>query len=557
MTEATDSSKRAIEATWPVLAARGAAWERARPWLPLAGLLALALALNIPFLNVPIFWDGLWIVGGAEQLLKEGLRPTIMPAWDAEAHPILLHEILAAAWLVFGRSLWVTHLLIAAFACATLYATYRLSWLLYGTRAAIVATALLLSFPLFMAQSTVLVLDLPAAAFAMLALLGLVQRKTAAYLLFGTAMVLTKETTVLLVGVALLYLAARDARRIPWRTLALELAVHSLPIAALAAWMWYHVRVTGWLTTSELEPAQLVASYLPPALFRPGGVLATFAALAWDFLAKQFLIGLLTLFVVLAALSARPFLAIRRGQASPWAIGRALRAQPAWRAWGRPENIVLLGLPIAIHMAFMASNYGLHRYLLPEYALFFILAGRAVEWVCKRTRAIALVTAALAAIFLSAWARPWLGYSLSSPSNLMYLDFIQAHQQAAAFIERNYPDATVLTGWPQYLELGLPGAGYVARPIKVVAYIEKPPHEARIAAVGGRPFSDPRSLTLDDFDLLYYSEHTYGAVPTSQMLPELIRRFQLPLLAEFRKNGESVQIYANPRRVRVASVAGR
>jgi len=44
---------------------------------------------------------------------------------------------------------------------------------------------------------------------------------------------------------------------------------------------------------------------------------------------------------------------------------------------------------------------------------------------------------------------------------------IIVHQEAAAYIEEHYPDATVLTAWPAAAELFRPELGYVKRSIKV------------------------------------------------------------------------------------------
>jgi 4-amino-4-deoxy-L-arabinose transferase-like glycosyltransferase len=514
--------------------------------IPACGLM-LVLAMNLPYIHVPMYWDGLWITGAAQRLLENGLRPQIIQAWDVEAHPILLPEIVGLGWFVFGRALWVPHLIIACFAYLTVYSTYRVGELLYGRRVGIIAALLLVCYPLFRAQSTVLVLDLPAAALAITAIGFLIQRKTLPYLLSAAAMVLMKETAVLLIGTVLIYVIIRD-RRMPWPALCATLIIHALPTLALASWLAYHVAMTGRLTESPLEPGALLAAYLPPALFRSDGAAAQFARLAWEYLAKHFLIGILTLLIFAYSFALQPWLALTRRRS--WlAAARAWRAQPFWWVWGPAENVALLALPMLVHLAFMASNYGLHRYLLPEYPLFFIMAARALEGIFQRRARIAAATTAILAIFVIGWSQPWFGYSLSSPSNLGYLDLVETHQAAAAFIERSYPNATVLTGWPQYNELGLPAAGYVTRPLKVLAYAEKPPHAGRIADLGGRSFSDPLAIDLDDFDLLYYSEHIYDAVPSSKILPDIIARYNLPLIAEFRKNNERVAIYGNPKRL--------
>lgn len=513
------------------------------------GMLTLILALNAPFFQLSYYWDSTWIIAATEHILENGFKPLLPPGWDLISHPVLLHEILALAWLVLGRALWVSHLVIVGFAFLTVYYTYRVAQLLYDRRTGIIAALLLTFYPLFRAQSTVVLLDLPTAAFAIMAIYFLLRQKTILYLICASAMVLTKATGVLLVPTVLLYLFVRNYRQRSWQGTLTVLAVHSIPIFVVAGWFWYHGQATGWLTPETMSPTGVLSAYFPPALFSRQGVLYTFLRLAWRYFGKVFLTGVLTLLIVVYSFSVHSFLPLLRRQLSWQAIVGAFRLQPFWQVWGPKEYIILLGLPILLHLAFMSSNLYMHRYLLPEYPLFFILSARAIRGIFKRERLIAAVTIAVLLIFTIGWTRPWFGYSLASPSTLMYVDFVITHQAAAAFVENNYPDKTVLAGWPQYIELSMPIQGYVRRPLKVAAFaspnLSPRVVRARMSALGARYFSEPETLSIDDFDLVYYSDRTFR--PDANILLDIVERFQLPLIAEFRKNAEYVAIYGNPR----------
>jgi len=551
MTNSADALERALPNTQP----SSAVSQRLRGLVTKEGSLAigmliLVLALNVPFLQLPYYWDSLWIIGGAEHILENGFKPLLPAGWDAIGHPVLLHEVLALAWLLLGRALWVSHLAIVGFAFLTVYFTYRIARLLYDRRTGLIAALLLLFYPLFRAQSTVVLLDLPTAAFAMMAVYFLLRRRTLLYLICVSAMVLTKATGVLLVPTVLLYLFVKNYRQRSWRETLAVLAVHSIPIFIVAGWIWYHGQATGWLPFLDAEtksPTGVLSAYLPPALFTRQGAIYTFLWQAWRFFGKVFLTGVLTLLIIVYSFSVRPFLPLlRRRQLSWQAVLDAFRTQPIWQVWGPKEQIILLGLPIVLHLAFMSSNFWMYRYLLPEYPLFFILSARAIRGIFKRERLIAAVTIAVLLIFTIGWTQPWFGYSLASPSTLMYVDFVATHQAAAAFIESNYPDKVVLAGWPQYIELSMPVHGYVKRPSKVIAYASPLRYaKPRMIALGARYFSEPETLTIDDFDLVYYSDRTY--MPDADMLLDIVGRFQLPLIAEFRKNAEYVAIYGNPR----------
>jgi hypothetical protein len=307
--------------------------------------------------------------------------------------------------------------------------------------------------------------------------------------------------------------------------------------------------MTGWLSNAENLGllAQLDASSHPeglvPAvtslLFSRKGVVATFAGLLWEFFGQTFLLGLLSLLII--AYMGWSWRGSRSGRAAQVVAPALPRARAGW---GSSEQVVLLALPILLHLALMSVTISLHRYLLPEYTLFFILAAAAITGLFARVWVVAGVTMAVAAIFAVGWVQPWFGSSLADPSTLGYVDFVTTHQAAAAYIERHYPEKRVLAGWPQYIELAMPIQGYVHQPIEILAPAHHPYHEARITALGGRAFTDPTALRAADFDLVYYAER--GFQPDAEMLREVIQRFHLVKIAEFRQPGEYVALYAQP-----------
>ncbi len=514
------------------------------------GTLTVILALNAPFFQLPYYWDSLWIIAGAEGILENDFKPLLPAAWDMIAHPVLLHEILALTWLVLGQALWVSHLVMVGFAFLTVYFTYCVGRQIYDRRTGVVAASLLLFYPLFRTQSTVVLLDLPTAAFAIMAVYFLLRRRTLLYLIFASAMVLTKATGVLLIPAVLLYLFIGNRQEKPRQDGLADLAVHSIPVLVLVGWFWYHTQETGWWTVPwATGPSKLLSAYLPPLVFSQEGTPYRFVQLSARYFGKVFLTGVLALFIAAYSFSIRPFLPLVRSQLSWQAILGALKEQPVWRVWGPKEQIILLGLPITTYLAFMSSSLAMHRYLLPVYTFFFILAGRAIVGLLKDERRIAGVTIAALLVFTMGWTRPWFGFSLASPSTLMYVDFVRNHEKAASLIESTYPDRIVLAGWPQYIELSMPTLGYVDRPIGVMAYAdpEKFFFTLRMDALGARFFSESETVSIEDFDLVYYSDHTYR--PDAKMILDIVERYQLPLIAEFEQNDEYVAIYANPRSI--------
>ena len=213
------------------------------------------------------------------------------------------------------------------------------------------------------------------------------------------------------------------------------------------------------------------------------------------------------------------------------------------RAWGGFGNVVLFGVPVGLHLGLMAGTTSLHRYLLPEYPLFFVAGAYALERVLKEKRPLAGVVLAVLVIFTVGWAKPWFGSSLQSPSNAGYLDFVDLDREASAFIEAHYADKIVLAGWPQYIQLAEPGQGYVRRPLRVVAPIGSQPRQyARLQALGGRFFTDPAAVRVEDFDVLYYSARANPS--DTELLRAVVQRFHLNRIMEFSRNADYVAIYA-------------
>ncbi len=105
----------------------------------------------------------------------------------------------------------------------------------------------------------------------------------------------------------------------------------------------------------------------------------------------------------------------------------------------------------------------LTRYLLPIYPIILLLC---VDIWCERTQWLAWLTAATAAVFISGlWINPPTAFA--PEDTLVYRDMIVVHQEAIAFVNQHYPDATVLTAWPVSNDLFNPELGYTTHQMRV------------------------------------------------------------------------------------------
>jgi 4-amino-4-deoxy-L-arabinose transferase-like glycosyltransferase len=486
-------------------------------------LVVLLLGLNYPMLDMPHFWDSLTFVAGAHALLDAGFKP-LLPAGEDYGHPVLVLEVLALAWRIFGESVRVAHVVMIGFAFVAALYTYLVGRLVYGWQTGLIAATLFLFFPLVRAQSSLVLLDLPAAALGVAATYYLVRRSTRGYVLAASAMVLAKATSIVLIPAVLIYVMV-TRQFCPKRALGVSLTLHCIPVLVLGVWFAFHVSVTGWIAASDnlgwLEAPD-------------GSVFAVFINQARSSLVTQSYIGLVTLFIIVDA--------IVKHRSRPLSPDRGIG--------------VLVVVPIVLQLGLMSVTTAQDRYLLPQYPLFFVAGAAAILATLKDVPLIAGALLGLILVFIVSWSRPSLGPALASPSTGGYLKFVDVDRAASAFLESHYADNVVLAGWPQYVQLAMPEQGYVTRPFRVVAPVGNlARHLVRLEALGGRGFMDSDTVGPSDFDVLYYSAHGHPADVAA--LESIVRRVPLTRVAEFSADAQYVAIYVRPELTAAASSTGR
>jgi hypothetical protein len=206
--------------------------------LLLAGILLVAAVLRIWQLTaVGLNSDETVYAGQGASLAS---NPDLAPYFPTfRAHPLLFQAILSIGYQLdssemFGR------VAAAVLGVATVYVTYLLGRLLYGTRAGLIAAALLAVMPYHVVVTRQILLDGPRTLLTtltlyLLARYALTERLTwfnAAAASLGLA-VLCKEDSVILLGAIYAFLALTPALRIDIRHLIGAAAIFALIVAAM------------------------------------------------------------------------------------------------------------------------------------------------------------------------------------------------------------------------------------------------------------------------------------------------------------------------------------
>ena len=426
------------------------------------------LALHIPLLRLPYFWDeaGYYVPAARDLLLHGTLIPRSSPS---NAHPPLVMAYLALAWKFFGCAPWVTRTAMLAVAAFSLLGMFRLAQRVANTEAAVASAICTAVYPVFFAQSSLAHLDLAAAGFTFWGLLAHVENRRWTSVLWFSLGALAKETAILAPlalfawewfrasfeldvqkGYALppqgrpsapsevVAFAPRNNR---WVSLSVARGTLLIPLAPLVLWYAFHYVRTGFIFGNPE-----FFRYNVRATLQPLRVLLALGLRLWQ------VVGYLNLyFLTLAAMLAM------------------------WLPPLRDNGDERKRIPLEVQFSFLAlitayviamavvGGAVLARYMLPVVPLPIILL---VSTLRRRVRLWRGVVAMVVLVFVAAlFVNPPYGFSIED--NLAYRDYILLHQHAEDFLQLRYPTARVLTAWPASDELTRPYLGYVTQPMRV------------------------------------------------------------------------------------------
>jgi hypothetical protein len=421
----------------------------ARSHLLVFGVLAAAvIALHIPYLSLPYFWDELG------QFIPAALDIRRDLAWVPHStvpnvHPPGVMAWLALVWRVFGYSVVSTRIAMLLFAAGGLYATFLLAIRLCRNvpgAPAFIVVGLLLVTPLFYMQAMMAQLDMPAMTLTIAALLLFFDRRYGWCVAACTALVLVKETGAMAPALFAGWLALRDR---DWK----HAAWLALPLVVLAGWI-----AILWHSTGHLLGDPGFAHYNVGYQLNPVRLAATLLRrIYYLFLADFRWIGAIAILFAF----------------------RFTRYLLTWE-W------TVAGLLSAGHVVLVSAFGGaaLERYLLPVFPILYI--AMAVGWagMSRRWRYISEAVLLLG-LFAGLYWNPPFPFPLEN--NLAMVDFVELQKAAAGYLDRDAPKATVASAWPYTGALRNPDMGFVSHPYRVIETNDFHASNVVAACESGRP----------------------------------------------------------------------
>lgn len=389
--------------------------------------LALLVALHLPYLKLPYFWDEMGQFAPASlDLYHDG-------AWVPHStlpnvHPPGVMAYVALVWRIFGYSILSARLAMLVMASLGVLLSFLLTIrLARGTvgAPAFAAVLFLIATPIFYTQSMLIMLDMPAMTFTILALLLFLDERYVACAAVCTVLVLMKETAITTPAVFAAWLFFREKRRA-------EALYFVAPALALGVWLLVLHRATGhWLGNDEFAN-QNVGGALDPL-----HLVAAFGMRAW-------------------------FLFIGDGH---WIGAVALLA--GWRLLKSKEWTVAALVAVAQVIFVTVIGYAeLERYLLPALPILYAAVATAASGYPAGWRWVSHAAMLGFLIAGSFWNPP---YPNPLEDNLAMVDFVRLQRDAANFLESEPPGTRIASAWPFYVAIQNPEFGYVDRKLIGIA----------------------------------------------------------------------------------------
>lgn len=155
------------------------------------------IALKIPYLFYPYFWDESWSYAPGVQLMFQhgpSLSPSAIDSFYSRGHPLLFYASAASWMLVWGKSALSLHSFALFLSVALLATIYYTVYNIYSKNVGIIATILFATQILFFVQSTLLLPEVMLALWSLLALYSYVKNNHWMLLAASTALLFTKES---------------------------------------------------------------------------------------------------------------------------------------------------------------------------------------------------------------------------------------------------------------------------------------------------------------------------------------------------------------------------
>lgn len=225
------------------------------PWIFLLLSFVITIIVKIPHLGLPLFFDETYSYYPAiQEMAKTGpsMLPGAIPLIMSKGHPLLFY-FLASLWMKYiaGNSILLMHVFPLIISLFTLFTFHRFARRHTNITLANIAAILLSIQSLFLAQASLVLPEILLFSLFMLSFDCYLSNNYKLYALFGSLMMLTKETAAVFVfGFGLVYLVENFSA---WKTRKFwtEILLLSIPAIVYGIFLLLHYLKFGVFFFSE------------------------------------------------------------------------------------------------------------------------------------------------------------------------------------------------------------------------------------------------------------------------------------------------------------------
>lgn len=402
----------------------------------LFGLAVLVFILfELPFLNRPYYWDEAWSYASAlEAMYKVG--PSLLPGAIHEylyrGHPLFFYFITTLWMNVFGDSLIAVHSFFLLISILLLISVFAIGTRLFNQYVALFASLMLISTSVFLAQATFLLPEVMLALLSLLIIYFYLQKKLYLEILFGTILVLTKETGIVLIGSILLFdFIYRLKDQFAWNTLPkkiMETSVHALPFVFGAVFFVLQKIKLGWFFYPE---------HVGMMTFSISEVIDKFINIALYVFRSDGRIILFCLSIVSAI-----YLLYKR---------KLSKSEASF--------ILLSTIFMVAYMLFSAMNFYTTRYILSIIPIFYLTSSFLIYKLFENR---VYITGVIVVVFLFISISFTLKSNYTGDISLGFIDMVNVHKNAVSYCEEEgYHDYSISTHFLMIYNLKSPFMGYL------------------------------------------------------------------------------------------------
>lgn len=374
----------------------------------------------------------------------------------SRGHPILFH-FLAVCWMtIFGSSFSAVHSFSVFCGVLLIWAVYKLGTQLAGQKVGFWSAAFFALQPIFISQAGFLLPEVLLSLFVALTILFYLQRKVWLFVLFGTAMLLTKETGVLILGIIGVLELVQFIREKDFSGKRLtEFLSIGIPLVFTGIYFLIQHKQFGWfmfpehMSMFETDPIiwrgkrEVVYNVVFGNQQRPLFVGIAMAALSLGWQNGPGLLRILFGIIGLSFITTTGTSSWLPDWYFYWAFPGLIMIAAIWVAgfFSKAESknqlfIPLVGLTCLVMILFTSAHFVIGRYLLLVIPLFILASIALVHLALKKSGWLFNATMICLGLMLYHYANK-ADARMSPFDNMRYVNEVQVIQEGIEYLEQN------------------------------------------------------------------------------------------------------------------------